>query len=377
MNADILFDALEQIDPGMIEAADRPVRRKNLWIGWIAAAACLCAAVGLLAHLPRAETAPDREQQWSETMRAADYFKNNPQQSGSNAPPPEACIVMPPYAAAVSLDGERAALEAEQVLPIMPEHPEQDFQAQYNGDGSLYKVVFRWMRRDAGHSLENYSDLSLTAAPKEISELSDEVSVYDVGMPVTVTLRDGIRITAEGGENVPKTLTWRTEDGWYQIGGSWNDSFEDMVALLDWFWAHPLALERFLPPPEETICEADPADYPDPFPGAIPNFAALGYKTESERLTVSQGRPVWFEGVYTRGDTRIVWTVDTASTPEARASAVGRPRAFMQGILEEALKERDQVTLFIDGTDRPCDATLRLESGTADDASELIQDLAE
>ena len=150
-----------------------------------------------------------------------------------------------------------------------------------------------------------------------------------------------------------------------------------MVALLDWFWAHPLALERFLPPPEETICEADPADYPDPFPGAIPNFAALGYKTESERLTVSQGRPVWFEGVYTRGDTRIVWTVDTASTPEARASAVGRPRAFMQGVLEEALTERDQVTLFIDGTDRPCNATLRLESGTADDASELIQDLAE
>ena len=384
MNAEILFDALEHIDPGLIEDADRPARRKTPWIGWIAAAACLCAVAGVALLWPKqpvtpqetvaAEPAPepdDAAQQWTETMSAADYFKDNSRQSGSNAAPAEASLVMPPYAAALSLDGERAALEAENVLPSMPEHPEQSFLAEYNGDGSLYKVYFHWMRRDA-EGLENYSDLILAAAPEQRNEVDDDI-VYNRETPVTATERDGVLIIAEGCEGLEKTLTWQTAGGWYRISGSWNDSYEDMVALLDWFWAHPLDLARFTPPPEETLRFAERGEYPEAFAGAIPDFAALGYEAESERLGLSGDTPVWFEGVYARGGTRIHWELSAGADQDAWDACLGRPAEVTREALETGL-EKDYVNLFFDA---PYMATLRLESGPADDAWELVQSLLE
>ena len=387
MNAEFLFDSLEHLDAGLIEEAETAPRRKTPWFA-LAAAACVCLIVGFLAlRQPSAPVVPSTPaepsapvettpgvQSWSESLSAADYFKNNAQPEGPTAAPAEASLVMPPWAAVRSLDGERAALEAVGVLPDMPDHPEQSFQAQYSGDGSLYKVVFLWMRRTAG-SLEGYSDLCLTAAPAERHEVSDVIT--DVETPVTVTERDGIQITAAGCDGQEKTLTWQTDGGWYQVSGCWNDSMEDVVALLDWFWMHPLDLAQFTPPPEEVLREADPADWPDAFANAIPDFAALGYETESERLTLSGDAPVWFEGVYTRGETRIRWTVDTgADADDFGAANLGRPRKFMQALVTEALKDRDYVNLFIDTGDRPLLATLRLESGTPDDAAELIDSLA-
>ena len=375
MNAEYLFDSLEHIDAGLIEEAETAPRRKTPWLA-LAAAACVCLIVGFLAL--RSPSAPAESvpgvQSWSESLSAADYFKNNAQPNGPTAAPAEASLVMPPWAAVASLDSERAALEAAGVLPALPDHPEQSFQAQYSGDGSLYKVVFLWMRRSAG-SLEGYSDLCLAAAPAERHEVSDVIT--DVEPPVTVTERDGILITAAGGDGQEKTLTWQTDGGWYQVSGCWNDSMEDVVALLDWFWAHPLDLARFTPPPEEVLREADPADCPDAFANAVPDFAALGYTAESERLTLSGDAPVWFEGVYTRGETRVRWTVDTGADADDFAAAnLGRPRKFMQALVAEALKEHDYVNLFIDSGDCPLLATLKLESGTVDDAAEIIDSLA-
>lgn len=385
MNAEHLFDAMEHVDPDLIEAAAQPPRRKTVWPVW-AAAACLCVIAGGALLWPKQPVPPqetvaaepasvlepeDAVQQWSETMQAADYFKDNLQQSGSNAAPAEASLVMPPYAAALFLDGERAALEAENVLPPMPEHPEQSFLAEYNGDGSLYKVYFHWMRRDA-KGLENYSDLILATAPEQRNEVEDDI-VYDRKAPVTVTERDGVRITAEGCEGREKTLTWQTEGGWYRISGSWNDSYEDMVALLDWFWAHPLNLERFAEAPEAVLRFAERGEYPDAFPGAIPDFAALGYEAESERLSLSGDTPVWYEGIYVRGGTRIHWELSTGADKDAWDACLGRPSAVTREALAAAL-EKDYVNLFFDA---PYMATLRLESGTPDDAWELVQTLVE
>ena len=58
------------------------------------------------------------------------------------------------------------------------------------------------------------------------------------------------------------------------------------------------------------------------------------------------------------------------------AASLGRPRKFMQVLIEEALKERDYANLFIDTGDRPLMATLKLESGTPDDAAEVVDSLA-
>lgn len=59
---------------------------------------------------------------------------------------------------------------------------------------------------------------------------------------MTVTERDGIEITAQGGEDQNKTLTFQYDGLWYQISCSKNDSYESLEELLEWFWKHPLDL---------------------------------------------------------------------------------------------------------------------------------------
>ena len=79
----------------------------------------------------------------------------------------------------------------------MPESPERQIQAAYNGD-SLYKVEFRRMGRGS---------LRLTAAPTALREISDVVLVPldEQGNPrspeATATIRDGVPIPAEGRED--------------------------------------------------------------------------------------------------------------------------------------------------------------------------------
>lgn len=271
--------------------------------------------------------------------------------------------------------------------PEMPDHPEQDFSAEYNGDGSLYKVRFHWMRRDEqGH--ENYSDLIMTAAPDQWSELLDDIRAYGSQAPVTVTEHNGILITATGGEGWNKTLSWWGEGGFYRIDGSWNDSFEDMVALLNWFWEHPFDLSPYAHAPEDTMRFADRSEYPDVFRDEIPNFAVLGYEAESERLSFASKTdfsdaetPVGFEGVYTRGTTRVRWTISAGADARAWDACLGRPREVTREALDKAAAEElfapgcdFYAALFLDG-DVPHMGYLRLESCTLDDAWEIIQTL--
>ena len=59
MKGNEFLDKMELIDPAYVEAADRkPARRKNAWIKWVAAAACLCLFVGSIAvvqHLSKSK----------------------------------------------------------------------------------------------------------------------------------------------------------------------------------------------------------------------------------------------------------------------------------------------------------------------------------
>lgn len=288
---------------------------------------------------------------------------------------------MPPYAVAVSLNSKRSELEKEGVLPVMPNHTEHSFQANYNGDGSLYKVTFLWMHRGE-HSLDEYSDLTFIASPKELHEVSDEIVVQidqdgnAIPADVTVTERDGILIFAEGKERERKTITWQTEQGWYQIIGSWNDSYEDIVALLDWFWAHPLSLTRFDTPDVGTIVFSNRAEQPDVFWEQIPDFTALGYTVESERVNMGLWDgiliPIWFDGVYTRGEARVRWTISIGADADAWNACLGRPKEVTEEAVNEAITQKQWLNLFFDS---PCMATLTMEQGTSADAWEIIQAL--
>ncbi len=355
------------------------IMQKKKRFGFAIAAACLCLIiVGGIILSNRLRKDSTAIQQWSASMTANDYFANSGKKSSSTSS--SASLIMMPYAISLSLDDSREDLENSGVIPVISDHPENSFLTAYNGDGSLYKVSFLWMRRGTG--LEEYSDLTFTAAPKELHEISDVITVRtdlfgnEIPPYVTATERDGITIFAEGEESENKSITWQTDRGWYQITGSWNDSYESVINLLDWFWEHPFDLTGYATIPSEAIICSDRNEYPDAFCDQIPDFAQLGYSIESENvnLTMIDGRstPVWFEGIYTRGGTRIRWTINTGADADAWSENIGRPSETTEEKLTEALTGKDHVNIFFN---MPCMATLKVESGTAADAWEVIQSL--
>ena len=377
---EFVLDCLEYLDADLIEEAGREAPRKGRrWIRWAAAAACLCLLAGGGLLLRGREAAPEGVQKWSASMSAQDYFKD----CGKGEGPKRmsfASLVMPPYAAALSLDGERERLEAEGVLPPVEDHTAQDFTAFYNGDGSLYKVTFWWMLRpydDTG----GYSDLRLTAAPRELHEVSDVVVIRldetgkEIPPKVTVTLRDGVTIRAEGGGPERRTLTWQTEEGWYQLTGD-ADRVEELVSLLDWFWAHPLSLDRFRELAAECFTCCTREEQPEAFREQIPDFDALGYAAESELVYLAsqygdgEREPVGFVGVYVRGETRVRWSLSLGADKDAWDACIGKP--VRERELTEALTEKNYVNLHLTA---PVMATLRLEQGTPADAWEIVQSL--
>lgn len=382
MNGEFVLDSLEFIDADLIEEAGRAEpRKRRRWALPVAAAACVCLLLGVGWLLRGREAPKPGVQKWSPSMSAADYFKDCGGEGGRKRIS-YATLVMPPYAAALPLDEER--LEAEGVvLPAVEDHTGQEFAACYNGDGSLYKVTFWWMERPEDER-GFYSDLRLTAAPKELHEVSDVVVVrldadgVEIPPRVTTTVRDGVTILGEGGEREPKTLTWQTAEGWYQLRSD-PDGVEDMVALLDWFWAHPLSLDPFRDMAAEcfTCCTRD--EQPEAFREQIPDFAALGYRAESElvHLAYRYGDDLWepvgFEGVYARGETRVRWSLSLGADKDAWDANLGRPKEVREGKLTEALSEKNYVNLHVAETVM---ATLRLEQGSAADAWEIVHSLA-
>ena len=381
MNGEFVLDSLEFIDADLIEEAGlAEPRKRRRWALPIAAAACLCLIVGAAWFLRGLEAKEPGVQKWSPSLSAQDYFKDCGGEGGRKRIS-YATLVMPPYAAAMPLDEER--LEAEGVvLPTVQDRPARSFEVCYNGDGSLYKVTVRWeFQPEDGRDV--YSVISLTAAPKELHEVSDVVVRLDangveIPLRVTTTERDGVTILGEGGEREPKTLTWQRSEGWYQLRGN-PDSAETLVALLDWFWAHPFSLDRFREMAGECFTFSTRAEEPEAFREQIPDFAALGYRAESERVYLASRfgdnsrEPVGFEGVYTRGEARIRWSLSIGADADAWEACLGRAGEITEDRLREALSEGGEVNIFFD---LPCMATLRLEQGSAADAWEIIRSLA-
>ncbi len=420
MKSERLLEALGDIRDAYLEDADTaPAARekKRPWLKWGALAACFCLIAAGIYAIPRilgrpgveslgdgiganeaagtvpAETAKVNAQEWTDAMKAGDYFKNSGKKYSGESEMSSASLVMGPSAVVCSLSEERETFEEAGILPEMPEHAEHSFSASYNGDASLYKVEFHWMRRGRSddRTVDYYSDLKLTAAPKELHEISDVVYVRTdengtvIPPYVTVTQRDGVLIYAEGRETEQKTIAWKTDAGWFEVFGSWNDSYEDVVALLDWFFEHPLDLALFEEPPEGTMIRSTRAEHPDAFSDAIPDFGALGYEAVSELVNLGQygigGEliPVWFEGIYTRGGTVVRWSLSTGADKDAWEACLGRPREVTEEKLAEAMTDKNWVNLFFDwSSDGPAlMATVWLESGEVADLWEIVRSMAE
>ncbi len=283
--------------------AGRSIGRKRA-LRFAAAALCLFVAAGWMFHMNGGKGAKSVIQQWDPSFTAADYFKYSTADSSGSSAKSVADASM--HCDAVrSFSGLRTEFEKKGVIPVIDTHPLFEADACYL-EGSLYSITLSWHRRDL-KGVEHYSDLKLTAGFEEIPAIEDVVYIETDGKgrviepAVTVTERDGVAIISRGSSNTQKTMTFENETGWYQVSGSWNDSFEDVAGLFEWFWEHGLDFSLF--PPEEgdeyTYTGADEA--PKVFEGLLPDFGAFGYTMTEGGAVLKNGMPVSYEASFTLG----------------------------------------------------------------------------
>lgn len=304
MRGNEFLDKMELIDPAYVEAADAtPKKKKSVWVKWGAMAACLCLVfVGAFGLFKGSQS--NTLQYWSSGYKAKDYFKfcdTTAEGSSSNAASLDSSAI--PYDESRYFSDMRNEFEENGVIPIIETHPQFTLAARYNDDGSLYCVELLWCRRSMS-GLEEYSDLKVIAGYEEVPIINDCIVIEldengNVLEPaVTVTERDGIQIVARGRENTEKTLTFQTENGWYQISGSWNDSYESVVELLDWFWENPIDFEMFSMADGDEYTHTSLSETPDAFADFLPDFLSFGFIEASTSITLKNGIPVRFEGHY-------------------------------------------------------------------------------
>lgn len=275
-------------------------KKRYGWMKWGAAAAFLC-LIGMGAGLALSDKGGNHVLQWDASFAAEQYFKYSDGEEMVSSNGMSDSVI--PYAESRYFSDQREKLENEDVLPQMPNHLMSAFRADYNADGSLYSLVLAWHRRDR-EGTENYSDLIVTAGYEEVPSIEDCIAIEIdengnvLGPAVTVTERDGIPIIAKGGEGRDKTLTFQTENGWYQITGSWNDNYNDVVALLDWFWDHPIDFTLFPMEKGDHYTYCGYSEVPDAFAEYLPAFTDFGYFCQEANLTLKNGVPVYFEGHY-------------------------------------------------------------------------------
>ena len=242
-------------------------------------------------------------QQWSEEYTAGDYFlyANEGSDSIEEATAMSLADYAIPYEETRYFSDDQQQLEAEQVIPEM-EQPGFDSYVNYLETGEIYSVNMIWSRSDG--RLDS-SHLMVTAGYQPVEQIEDCIAIeldengQIVEPTVTVTERDGVQIVAEGREDRAKTVTFQTEDGWYQITGSADDSYESVIELLDWFWEHPLDFSLFPIESGDAYAYAPMSEYPGVFADCLPDCEKWGLIAEQSDLMLKNGEPVSFAGYYT------------------------------------------------------------------------------
>ena len=361
-----MLDVMENLKPEYIEAAAKKTNtRMPAWLRWGAVAACLCLTVAGILRFAAPGITDRKLLHWSENFRAENYFKYNLGIDDVDSSKSIADIAVE-YGAVRYFSDSRAQLEADGVIPSMPDYPLYDCAVFYREDGSIIRITHAWHKRG-----DAYSDLTITMGEEEVKQIQDciDVEVDDNGniVPpsVTVTERDGIRIVTQGNERQNKTMTFRNDTGWYQIAGSWNDSYEPMAELLDWVWEHPVDFERFTMDQGVEITDTTLAQVPDAFADQIPDFEALGYILGENYLQLKDGELYAFEGHYYTGVTleqvkdgsyldaegwrEIHWCIDTQPDCYDLQDCLGELSELTQGQVAEVLASQSNFSFMRNG----------------------------
>lgn len=348
MRGEELLDRLELVDEKYVDEAERfRAKKQRRWVRWTAAAACVCllaAGAGLILRRLSAPGAGTLSAQESgEAASAQAYFRDNRPGGEAEAKPALAEV---PYSETRLFGSRRAELEEAGVLPRIDTHPLFELCARYLESGELHSVEIGWYRRNA-EGLADYSDLTVTAAPGEIELLSDTVDAR-AESNVTVTEREGVQIVGRGVADTNKTLTWQTEAGWYQVSGSWNDSFEDVVSLLDWFWEHPLDFAQFPMEAGDTVRSVSLSERPDAFSELLPDFPSFALTLTDGFVVLKNGGPVHYEAHWSDGTNEdfLHWCVEAEPDVYELEGAAGALEELTQALVTDRIAAKGRISFL-------------------------------
>lgn len=309
MKKEEFFNIIGGIDEQKIAAASAAMTEQkkfhSAWVKWgaiAACAACLCVAAAGITHMSMPKNNDDRTVlKWTENFKADNYFKyNNTDTNSMVSQKVDSAII--PYAATRYFSDYRTQMETDAVIPVLSDYPVYSCRVCYNEDNSIFSVEFSWHQRGS-----TYSDLEIMAGYQEVEQIQDCIFIEldengnIVPPSVTVTERDGIQIVAKGNKNRDKTITFQNDTAWYQISGSWNDSYEAMAELLDWVWEHPINFDLFTIDKGIDITYSSLEENPEAFCFYIPDFEKFDYVLGENCLVLKNGEPYSFEGHYYTG----------------------------------------------------------------------------
>lgn len=305
-NTPKLAIAIGYIDDDLIVAAEeyKPIPHANVIVHWkrfAAVVACLCVIIAgtVFMSVPKDNGTPFLL--WKPNFQAADYFKYNLDIDGSHTSSIIAESELP-YSMQKSFSDERMAMEAAGIIPLMSDYHKYSCIARYDEDGNISSVMFSWYRRG-----DDYSDLRIVTGCQEIQRVQECLSIdidadgNIITPAVTVVERDGVEIVTTGSANEAKTITFQNNTIWYQITGSWNDSYETVAELLDWIWEHPIDFNVFMAGKGSTVVFSSLDKYPTAFSSELPDFDELGYIRGENYLKLKNGVPCIFEGYFYKG----------------------------------------------------------------------------
>ncbi len=345
-----------------------PRAKTPLFKGVIIAAACLCLAVGATLLFRGASEEPSSVLHWSPEWEAADYFSDCDAETRYAFVSQTLYAPEDLYAEERVFSDQRELLESDGVIPAVSSHPLFDCRVHYNEDGSFSDVIISWNRRG---EMADYSDLMVVAGHQEVERIGGCTSAITdekgnaIEPRTTVTERDGWQIIAKIGANREKVLTFQNDSGWYQISGSFNDSYEPIVELLDWFWEHPLDFGRFPMEAGDSYQLATLADHPDAFSQYLPDFASYGFIETQVLLDLKNGEPISFDGHYVahvdeetakagtyydvEGHTTMYWSFDTEPDFYESQQCIGDFSELTEEMVAEELSKEGSVAFMWDG----------------------------
>ena len=311
--------AMGCIDDDLMVAAEeyKPIPQANVifhWKRFAAIAACLCVLIAGAVLMSVPEDSGTPVLLWGADFQAVDYFKYNLGNDGAHTSKIIAESELP-YSMQKSFSDERIAMEEAGIIPLMSDYPKYSCIARYDEDNNISSITFSWYRRG-----NDYSDLRIVAGCQKIQRVQECLSIdidadgNIVTPAVTVVERDGVEIVTTGSAGKEKTITFQNNTVWYQITGSWNDSYEAVAELLDWIWEHPIDFKLFAVDEGSTVTFSSLDKYPTAFSGELPAFDSLGYIRGEHYLKLKNGVPYVFEGYFYKGiDSEIVESGDIPS----------------------------------------------------------------